>query len=189
MIYNKLIPGAFELYVGAMYSGKTDGLIHRIDDVEFLDGVEYLLFKPAIDDRDPVIVSAFSKKEYHPIIVDQDQPETLLSHIKPSTNFVGIDEIQFFKPSITYVVESLQRRNINVVAAGLNTDFRGEPFGCMPDLMSVATHVTVSSGVCQFKHCNNPGTRTQRLVNGIPSSYYDSIVIIEDGSRKITNHH
>lgn len=183
-MYEKLRPGAFELFAGPMYSSKTDGLIRRIDDIEYLTGVDYLLFKPEIDTRDPVIVSAYSKKEYVPLVVHQDRPEDVLKRITPNIRFVGFDEVQFFHKNIRYVIEQLQLWNINVVAAGLNTNFEGNPFGPMPDLMAIATHITIMSGVCQYAGCNNPGIRTQRFINGIPSSYNTEVVKIEDKSRK-----
>jgi thymidine kinase len=89
---------------------------------------------------------------------------------------VGLDEVQFFDAEVIEVVQSLANRNLRVIVAGLDQDFRGEPFGCMPVLMALAERVDKFSAICMV--CGEPATRTQRLVNGRPAHYHDPVVII-----------
>ena len=89
---------------------------------------------------------------------------------------VAIDEAQFFDDEIIQVVEELAGRNIRVIVAGLDTDFRHEPFGPMPVLMARAEHVDKLQAICMV--CGEPASRTQRLVNGKPARYHDPVVIV-----------
>ena len=89
---------------------------------------------------------------------------------------VGIDEAQFFDDGIVDVVSALAERDLRVIVTGLDTDFRGEPFGCMPTLMAKADKLDKLSAICMV--CGEPASRTQRLVNGSPAHYDDPIVIV-----------
>jgi len=89
---------------------------------------------------------------------------------------VGIDEAQFFDDGIVDIVNQLADRGIRVIVTGLDTDFRGEPFGCMPNLIAKAETVDKLNAICMV--CGEPACRTQRLVNGKPARYDDPIVII-----------
>ncbi len=89
---------------------------------------------------------------------------------------VGIDEAQFFDAHVVQVAQQLATRGIRVLVAGLDTDFRGEPFGPMPVLMSVAEHVDKLHAICMV--CGGEAARTQRLVNGKPARYDDPVVIV-----------
>ena len=84
-----------------------------------------------------------------------------------------IDEIQFFNSKIIGVIEHLQKNDINVIAAGLNTDFRGLPFGSMGHLLAMSDEAFALAGVCDVEGCNRPGSRTQRLINNEPA-HFDS---------------
>ena len=89
---------------------------------------------------------------------------------------VGIDEAQFIDPQIVEVVETLASRGVRVILAGLDMDFRGEPFGSMPILMARAERVDKLQAICMV--CGEPASRTQRLVNGKPARYDDPVVIV-----------
>jgi thymidine kinase len=89
---------------------------------------------------------------------------------------VAIDEAQFFEDEIIQVVEELADRKVRVIVAGLDTDFRGEPFGPMPVLMARAERVDKLQAICMV--CGEPASRTQRLVNGKPARYHDPVVIV-----------
>jgi thymidine kinase len=89
---------------------------------------------------------------------------------------IGIDEAQFFDEGITDVVQRLADHGFRVIVAGLDQDFRGEPFGPMPKMMSLAEQVTKLQAVCQT--CGSPASRTQRLINGQPAGYEDPIILI-----------
>ena len=92
------------------------------------------------------------------------------------TTVVAIDEAQFFDAQIVQIAEQLASRGIRVLVAGLDTDFRGEPFGPMPILMSMAEHVDKLHAICMV--CGDEASRTQRLVNGKPARYDDPVVIV-----------
>ena len=100
----------------------------------------------------------------------------ILTKIEGDTTVVAIDEAQFFDPEIVQIVQQLASRGIRVVVAGLDTDFRGEPFGPMPVLMSIAEHVDKLHAICMV--CGDEASRTQRLVNGKPARFDDPVVIV-----------
>jgi thymidine kinase len=89
---------------------------------------------------------------------------------------IAIDEAQFFDEEIIQIVEELADKKMRVIVAGLDTDFRGEPFGPMPVLMARAEHVDKLQAICMV--CGEPASRTQRLVNGKPARYDDPVVIV-----------
>jgi thymidine kinase len=100
----------------------------------------------------------------------------ILTCLDPSTTVIGVDEAQFLDPEIFPVVQFLAERGIRVIVAGLDTDFRGEPFGSIPTLMAIAERVDKLQAICMV--CGEPASRTQRLVNGRPANYNDPIVIV-----------
>jgi thymidine kinase len=100
----------------------------------------------------------------------------ILSNLDPTATVVGIDEAQFLDDGILDVVDELIEKGVRVIVAGLDTDFRAEPFGCMPVLMAKAEHVEKLQAICMV--CSEPASRTQRLVNGKPARYSDPVVIV-----------
>jgi len=92
-----------------------------------------------------------------------------------------IDEAQFFSQTIIDVTQSLLQQGLDVIAAGLNLDFRGEPFGSMPQLMAIADRVIELTAICTV--CGEAATRTQRIVNGKPAHYKDPLVLIGGSNR------
>lgn len=89
---------------------------------------------------------------------------------------MGIDEAQFFDDGIVEVANQLADQGKRVIVTGLDTDFRGEPFGCMPVMIAMADKVEKLNAICMV--CGEAATRTQRLVNGKPANYHDPIVIV-----------
>ena len=157
-----------------MFAGKTEELIRRIKVLEFAKK-EIMVFKPVIDNRysDTKVVShAGSSVESHVI----NKAAEILDLVKETTQVVAIDEVQFFDDEICDVCNELADRGIRVMAAGLDTDFRGEPFGPMPQLMTEAEFVTKLAAVCN--KCGAPATRTQRIIDGKPASYNDPIILV-----------
>ena len=182
MLNHKLIkPGVFEIYYGAMKSGKTKALLDRIEQLHFLTDCDVLIVKPEVDTRDIMLKSRFSNKQFESIVIDENNPQELLEHITDRTVVVAIDEIQFFNSKIIGVIEHLQKNDINVIAAGLNTDFRGLPFGSMGHLLAMSDEAFALAGVCDVEGCNRPGSRTQRLINNEPA-HFDSPVVLIEGS-------
>jgi thymidine kinase len=102
--------------------------------------------------------------------------DDILHYLDPITSVVGIDEAQFFDPGIVEVAQQLAAQKIRVIVAGLDTDFRGEPFGCMPTFLAIAERVDKLQAICMI--CGESASRTQRLVNGKPANYDDPVVIV-----------
>jgi thymidine kinase len=166
--------GSIEVVCGSMFSGKTDELIRRLVRATIAKQ-KVQVFKPAIDVRYAVEkVTSHAGSNYDAIPVAQ--AADIFKKLDADTTVVGIDEAQFFDPDIVRVVQELASRGIRVLVAGLDTDFRGEPFGPMPILMSIAENVDKLHAICMV--CGGEASRTQRLVNGSPARYDDPVVIV-----------
>lgn len=166
--------GSVEVIVGSMFSGKTDELIRRLRRAT-IARQKVQVFKPAIDKRyneEKVTSHAGSDYAAIPITCSAD----IIDYLEDDTTVVAVDEAQFFDPGIGPVVQRLADRGTRVIVAGLDTDFRGEPFGSIPTMMAQAERVDKLHAICMI--CGEPATRTQRLVNGSPANYHDSVVII-----------
>jgi thymidine kinase len=100
----------------------------------------------------------------------------ILHHVEADIDIIAIDEVQFFDEGIVRIVQQLADRGHRVVCAGLDMDFRGEPFGQMPALMAIAESVTKLQAVCSV--CGSPSSRTQRLIDGHPASYHDPVILV-----------
>ena len=173
-MYQSYKDGWVETISGCMFAGKTEELIRRIKVLEFAKK-EIMVFKPVIDNRySQTMVVSHAGSKVESIVVSR--AKEILDHVKDTTQVVAIDEVQFFDDDICEVCESLADRGIRVMAAGLDTDFRGEPFGPMPKLMTQAEFVTKLAAVCN--KCGAPATRTQRIINGRPASYFDPIILV-----------
>ncbi|MBQ3296045.1 MAG: thymidine kinase [Erysipelotrichaceae bacterium] len=173
-MYQSYRDGWIETISGCMFAGKTEELIRRIKVLEFAKK-EIMVFKPKIDDRysnTRVVSHAGSSVESH-VISDASE---ILDMVKPTTQVVAIDEAQFFGDNICDVANELADRGIRVMCAGLDTNFKGEPFGPMPLLITEAEFVTKLAAVCN--KCGAPATRTQRIINGHPASYNDPIILV-----------
>jgi len=152
--------GWIEVVCGSMFSGKTEELLRRVKRAR-LARQRVLLFKPRVDNRyDEVKVVSHEGDNADAIPVSS--AAELASLVSPGTAVVGIDEVQFFDPGIVEAAESLASRGMRVVAAGLDQDWRGVPFGPMPALLAVAEYVTKLHAVCT--RCGAAATRSQRLV-------------------------
>ena len=166
--------GSVEVICGSMFSGKTDELIRRLRRAT-IARQKVQVFKPAIDNRYAVQkVTSHAGGEFDAMPVDS--VAQILKYLDADTTVVGIDEAQFFDNQILTIVNQLADNGIRVIVAGLDTDFRGEPFGCMPVLMAQAERVDKLQAICMT--CGEPACRTQRLVNGKPARYDDPIVIV-----------
>lgn len=166
--------GSVEVITGSMFCGKTDELIRRLRRAA-IARQKVQVFKPAIDTRyatEKVTSHAGSEFEAKPIALAKE----ILEVLEPDVTVVAIDEAQFFDQEIIPLVQSLADRGLRVIIAGLDTDFRGEPFGPMPILMAQAERVDKLQAICMV--CGEPATRTQRLVNGQPANYNDPVVIV-----------
>jgi thymidine kinase len=157
-----------------MFSGKTDELIRRLVRATIAKQ-KVQVFKPAIDIRYAVEKVASHAGSTYDAIPVQNAGE-IRSKLDNDTTVVGIDEAQFFDSEIVNVAQELATKGVRVIVAGLDTDFRGEPFGSMPMLMSEAEDVLKLHAICMV--CGDEASRTQRLVNGKPARYDEPIVIV-----------
>lgn len=150
--------GWIEVICGSMFSGKTEELIRRIRRARIAHQ-RTAIFKPRTDTRysEREVVSHDANSL---LSVPLDQARDILSQVA-EVQVVGIDEAQFFDDALTEVCEALALRGIRVVVAGLDMDYRGRPFGPMPQLLAVAEYITKVHAICQ--HCGSLATHSYRL--------------------------
>ncbi len=173
-MYNQYREGWIEVICGCMFAGKTEELIRRINVLSYARK-NILVFKPKIDDRYSTTEIASHAGSKVPCIVISEAKE-ILNHVNYDTDVVAIDEVQFFDEDVVDICEYLADSGLRVMVAGLDNDFRGEPFGVLPDLLTRAEFVTKLTAVCA--KCGAPATRTQRIINGKPASFNDPIVLV-----------
>jgi len=152
--------GWIEVITGCMFSGKTEELIRRLVRARYAKQ-EVRIFKPRIDNRyseDEIVSHSRMSLRCHVVETAED-----VWRLGQSIQVVAVDEVQFFGPDIVPVVESLANSGSRVLVAGLDQDYRGEPFEPIPTLMAVAEYVTKNHAICM--QCGNPADRSQRLVN------------------------
>lgn len=166
--------GHIELICGSMFSGKTEELIRRIRRAEIAKQ-RVQVFSHRLDTRyGEAQVASHSGANYLSIPVQE--AAQILALVEPHATVVAVDEAQFFDWRIAEVVNLLADRGVRVIVAGLDLDFRGEPFGPMPLLMANAEHIDKLSAICVV--CGEPASRTQRLINGAPAKYDDPVILV-----------
>ncbi len=166
--------GWIELICGSMFSGKSEELIRRVKRAEIARR-KVQVYKPSLDTRYGIdIVSSHSGAHVEAVAVQQ--AAEILRLVERDTEVVAIDEVQFFDWSISDVCATLADQGKRVILAGLDLDFRGEPFGPMPLLMAQAEEVEKLHAICMV--CGAPATRTQRLIDGKPAAYADPIILV-----------
>jgi thymidine kinase len=181
--------GKIEVITGCMFSGKSEELIRRLRRFQIAK-LNTIAFKPLIDVR-------YSKKE---IVSHNGQKFTAIpvnnstiigfDTIDSDYDVVAIDEAQFFDLDLVKTVKRIAFNGKRVIIAGLDMDFRGEPFGPMPYLLSIADDVLKLKAVCSI--CGGEATMTQRLINGKPANYNDPTILvggIESYEARCKEHH
>ncbi|RMG93522.1 MAG: thymidine kinase [Chloroflexi bacterium] len=166
--------GRIELICGSMFSGKTEELIRRLRRA-LIARQQVQVFKPQIDTRYHVErVTSHNGMDFEaqPVASAAD----ILTAVHPDTTVVAIDEVQFFDTDIIAVCEKLAEEGRRVICAGLDMDFRGEPFGPIPALMARAEQVDKLHAICVV--CGEEASRTQRLIEGEPAAYDDPVVMV-----------
>ena len=165
-------PGWLEVICGPMFAGKSEELIRSIKRLEYAKK-KTLVFKPAIDNRysETEVVSHSNLKTKSIAITES---KDILYYIDSTTFAVAVDEVQFLDKELLVIAQKLALKGIRVILAGLDTDFRGEPFPMTGALMTLAEDVTKLTAICVV--CGAPATKTQRMINGQPARYSDPII-------------
>ncbi len=166
--------GWIEVITGSMYSGKSEELIRRIKRAR-IARMKIQVFKPQMDSR----YSQTSVKSH-----DGDEAEAvavpdsgiLMRAVEKDTQVVAIDEVQFFDSGLVDVCRRLADQGKRIIVAGLDMDFRGQPFGATPTLMAVAEFVDKLQAICI--KCGNPASRTQRMINGKPALASEPTILV-----------
>ena len=174
----KRAAGRLEVICGSMFSGKTEELMRRLRRAEYAKRV-VLTIKHLIDSRahhQCILSHDGQERTAHPIDNTPQGIRKILALAGPGIDVVGIDELQFFPKEIIPVILTLVEQGKRVITAGLDLDFRGEPFGVIPTLMARADDVSKLNAICGC--CGNAAHYSQRLVNGEPAQYDDPLVVI-----------
>ena len=166
--------GSLEVICGSMFSGKSEELIRRIRRVEFAQ-IPVEVFKHSLDTRKTIQHINAHNGYKHPAIAAENA-ETIKCFLLPETTVVAIDEIQFFDHTMVALCMELVLLGKRVIVAGLDLDFRGMPFGCMPEFLARADNVTKLKAVCNS--CGADAHYTQRLVAGKPADFNDPLIQI-----------
>lgn len=152
--------GTIEVICGSMFSGKSEELIRRLRRAQ-IARQRVQIFKPGVDDRfdDDHIVSHNKQKLPSQRVADSAD---LYDNVAADTRVVGVDEAQFFDAGVIDVCQRLAAEGHRVIVAGLDKDFRGAPFGPMPDLLAVSEYITKTLAICM--RCGSPANFSQRLI-------------------------
>lgn len=158
--------GWIEVITGVMFSGKSEELIRRVRRA-ILARKKVQVFKSCLDDRYGGLQAVHShdgsRVDAEPI---QSSTE-LMEKIRPDTQVVAVDEVQFLDDGVVTVVNDLADRGLRVIVAGTDMDFRGAPFGPIAALLAVAEKIDKLHAICV--KCGSPATRNQRLIDGHPA--------------------
>lgn len=167
--------GWIEVIAGVMFSGKSEELIRRVRR-SLIAKKRVQVFKSHLDNRYAGVfaVGSHDGQTIEAIPVDSSGQITL--RLDPLAQVVAIDEVQFLDDGIVAIANALANRGRRVILAGTDTDFRGEPFGPMPQLLCIAEVVDKLHAICVL--CGAPATRNQRLIDGKPARYDSPQVMV-----------
>jgi thymidine kinase len=160
---------------GVMFSGKSEELIRRVRRA-MIARKKVQVFKSHLDDRYGGVFVVASHDGRTVEAIPADNSAQIMTQLNPLADVVAIDEAQFLDAGIVKVATALAGRGFQVILAGTDTDFRGEPFGAMPQLMAVAEMVTKLHAICVV--CGGPATRNQRLISGKPARYESPTIMV-----------
>ena len=167
--------GWIEVICGVMFSGKSEELIRRVRRA-IIARRKVQVFKSHLDERYAGIYHISSHDGRTVEAVPVDTPEQIARAVLPETQVVGIDEAQFLDASVVQLATDLANSGKRVIVAGTDSDFRGEPFGAMPQLLAVAEVVDKLHAICVI--CGNPASRNQRLIGGRPARYDSPTIMV-----------
>lgn len=171
--------GWIEVICGPMFAGKSEELLRRINRFQYAE-ISYVLFKPTTDTRTKKEVKSRDGRALEAIEIKS--PNDILEYLSKNKHTqydaIAIEEGQFFDKSLGEVCNTLANQGYAVYVAGLDLDFRGNPFESMAYVLAYADHVTKLTAICTV--CGAEANRTQRMINGKPASINDPLVLIGD---------
>lgn len=184
----ELALGTIEVICGPMFAGKSEELLRRINRLVYAKK-KFLVFKPSIDNRySETEVVSHNQHKYKAIALMD--PKKILDYYENDLDAICIDEIQFFDEAIIDVIDFYANHGVRVIVAGLDMDFKGDPFMITAKLLAKAEYVTKLTAICTV--CGKSATRTQRLINGEPASINDPVVLVgasESYEARCRHHH
>lgn len=177
-MYHGSRTGTIEVIAGVMFSGKSEELIRRVRRA-LIARRRIQVFKSHLDDRYGGITRINSHNQAEIEAAPVDSSAEIFRQVRPDTEVVAIDECQFLDDGIVAVAGMLAGRGVRVIVAGTDTDFRGEPFGRMGELMAVAEDVAKLQAICVV--CGDLACRNQRLINGRPAKWDSPTIMVGGG--------
>jgi thymidine kinase len=167
--------GWIEVIAGVMFSGKSEELIRRVRRA-IIAKKKVQVFKSHLDERYQglYVVSSHDGRSVEAIPIDSSIQ--IAQQLNALADVIAIDEAQFLDAGIVPLVRSFAARGLRVIIAGTDTDFRGEPFGAMPQLMADAELVDKLHAICVV--CGGPASRNQRIIDGRPASYNSPTIMV-----------
>lgn len=167
--------GWIEVVTGCMFSGKTEELLRRIERAE-IAGQDVKVFKPSVDDRySEENIDSHNGRARKAEVVDAENISDITDKVE-NYDVVAFDEANFFTEELVEISERLAENGFRVIIAGLDTDFRGEPFSPVHKLMAQAEYVDKLRAICV--ECGDPAIRTQRIIDGEPASKDDPTIVV-----------
>ena len=174
----QLTGGWVEVIAGSMFSGKSEELIRRVRR-SMIAKKRVQVFKSHLDNRYSGVFTVGSHDGRTVEAIPVDSASQVAVRLDPLAQVIAIDEVQFLDDGIVDVAADLALRGRRVILAGIDSDFRGEPFGPMPTLMCQAEVVDKLHAICVL--CGAPASRNQRLIDGKPA-HWDSPQIMVGGT-------
>lgn len=185
--------GFLEVITGPMFAGKTTELIKRIERQMFAKR-KVALFKPSIDNRyseSEIVAHNGLRYEAYVIPTTEEGVKMIYGITKnEKLEVIGVDEVQFFPLSIVETLNKLADEGIYIIAAGLNLDFKGDPFPVTKELLVRADNIVYLTAICTI--CGAPATRSQRLINGKPAPRNSPVILVgglESYEARCRKHH
>lgn len=173
-MYEAYHSGWIECITGSMFSGKSEELIRRLRRGVYAKQ-KVIVLKPTIDDRyhkEKIVSHNGNAIE----AINITEAKEIEQHDLSDVDIIGIDEIQFFDRTVVDIAQDLAKKGYRVITAGLDMDFKGEPFDPVPEMLAVSEHITKLQAVCAV--CGASSSRTQRLIDGRPAKYDDPIIMV-----------
>lgn len=171
--------GTLIVITGSMFAGKSEELIRQVRRALYARK-KVQVFKSALDNRwDSAAIATHNGVRFEAIPVSSSGDLERL--VEPDTEVIAIEEIQFFDEGIVALCDRWANEGRTVIAAGLDQDFRGQPFGFMPILLALADEVIKLRAICA--RCGQPASKTQRLVDGRPASWDEPTILIGAAER------